>query len=84
MSPEELSTEVDRFIRDARSRIVGVGADQYHTEGEPQRFETLDLDHLFEYVREALLDLANYAVMLGIRVERLRAIVRAQTGDPAR
>lgn len=72
MTPKELASECQSFIAKATARITGIGADQYHVEGQPQRFETMPLDGLFEYAEEELLDLANYAAMLNIRMRRLR------------
>jgi NTP pyrophosphatase (non-canonical NTP hydrolase) len=72
MTPKELASECQAFIAKATGRITGIGAEQYHVEGQPQRFETMPLDGLFEYAEEELLDLANYAAMLNIRMRRLR------------
>jgi hypothetical protein len=72
MTSQELADEVARVVADAQSRILTVGADQY-TEPDGQKFESMPLANLVEYVREEALDLVNYGVMLSIRVERLKA-----------
>lgn len=68
MSPEELANEVEAVIRECRERVEGVGALQYWTPGQPQKFESMDLDALFEYAEEELRDYVVYSVMLRIRL----------------
>ena len=75
MTPTELAAEVEAVITECRDRVEGVGAQQYYQEGQPQKFETMDLDGLFEYAEEELRDLVVYAVMLRIRLRRLREAV---------
>lgn len=78
MSPNQLADEVAETVALAQSRIKGIGADQYHdAETGQQRFETMDIDGLFSYAEEELLDQINYAVMLRIRLRRLRSAVDA-------
>lgn len=72
MTPEELALEVEAFIEECRERVEGVGARQYYKPGEPQKFETMILDELFEYAEEELRDCVVYATMLRIRLRRLR------------
>lgn len=72
MTPQELAAEVENVIAECRERVEGVGAQQYWTPGQPQRFETMDLDGLFAFAEEEIRDLVVYAVMLRIRLRRLR------------
>jgi hypothetical protein len=78
MTPDQLADEVDYQIERCVKRIEGIGADQYAQE-EDQKFETMDLDDLFEYANEELDDIINYAVMLRIRLDRLRQAAKAHT-----
>jgi hypothetical protein len=70
--PEKLADDVEAVIRECRERVEGVGAQQYYVEGQPQKFETMQFTDLFEYAEEELRDLVVYAVMLRIRLRRLR------------
>jgi hypothetical protein len=74
MTPAELATNVRVFINLCTARVGpdSIGAKQYHVDGQPQKFETMPLDDLFEYIEEEIRDLANYATMLHIRIDRLR------------
>ena len=69
------SAESDTLAGEAAARILGVGDEQY-SEGEAQKFETMSLDELFQYLDEELLDQINYAVMLQIRLQREADITR--------
>lgn len=84
MKSIELADEVEKTIREARSRIVGVGREQYEEEDAVQRFETRTLDDLIQNVREELIDTINWAVMLDIMFrrfqERLKEKMSADTG----
>lgn len=60
--------ERDLAIRDAATRITGVGQAQYGADDGSQRFEMLPLPELLEYAREEALDLINYGTMLAIRL----------------
>jgi hypothetical protein len=77
MTPVELAADVEAAIAECRERVEGVGAQQYYVPGQPQKFETMPLDGLFEYAEEELRDLVVYAVMLRIRLRRLREHVEA-------
>jgi hypothetical protein len=85
MTPQELASEVEGMIRLCTERITGIGAQQYHVEGQPQKFETLPFDDLCEYYEEELRDIINYAVMTHIRLRRLRTAlgqtIAATEGD---
>lgn len=78
MTPTELANDVAETVALAQSRIKGVGASQYlDAQTGNQRFETMALDALFVYAEEELLDQINYAVMLRIRLLRLREAITA-------
>jgi hypothetical protein len=79
MTPADLSDEVAKVVRDAQDRVGpdSIGARQYHVEGQPQKFETMSLDGLAEYMYEEALDLINYGVMMSIRALRLRDAANA-------
>lgn len=82
MTPAELAAEVEAAIAECRERVEGVGAQQYYVPGQPQRFEFMDLDGLFEYAEEEVRDGIVYLVMLRIRMRRLRQMVAAtRLGD---
>lgn len=69
------SEESGEIGEKAAARILGVGDEQY-SEGETQKFETMSLDDLFQYLDEELLDQINYAVMLQIRLQGEADITR--------
>ncbi|MFD6970582.1 hypothetical protein [Streptomyces sp. NPDC059949] len=76
MTSEELATYVSDFIGECRSRILGIGAEQYD-EGDAQKFEKMPLPELIRYAREEAQDLAVYAAMVDIRLSRLEAAFAA-------
>ncbi|MFD9368562.1 hypothetical protein ACFWA6_12750 [Streptomyces sp. NPDC060020] len=76
MTSEELADSVSDFIGECRSRILGIGAEQYD-EGDGQKFEKMPLAGLIRYAREEAQDLAVYAAMLDIRLARLEAAFSA-------
>jgi hypothetical protein len=71
----ELADRVEETIREARSRIVGVGREQYEDSETRQRFESYTLSEMLTGMREEVIDIINYAVMLDelvqIRLEQL-------------
>jgi len=71
VTSEELAEAVEDAIRRTRSRVLGVGLEQYD-EGDTQHFERMDLAELLEWALEEVDDLVVYAVMLGIRLRRLQ------------
>ena len=75
MTPQELSDAIGAIVQQAQDRITGVGAQQYHEEGKPQRFETMPLDGLHQYYREELLDIIIYAAMTIIRLDRIHKVL---------
>lgn len=72
MTSDQLADEVAQFIAECAARVRGVGKDQYEGKGF-QKFETMEMDELFEYLEEELRDVANYAAFLVIRLRRIRA-----------
>lgn len=74
MTPQELSDDVERVLRRAQARVGPdpIGAQQYHVEGQPRRFETMALPALVDYAIEEALDHVNYGAMLTIRLDRLK------------
>lgn len=73
MEPAELAEEVKNVMLRACSRVGpgSIGAEQYHTEGEPQKFEKITFEQLREMYLEELEDIITYATMTHIRVRRL-------------
>lgn len=64
-------TEVlDTFQASAR-RVMGVG-DQQYSQIDGQKFENMPVDDLLAWANEELEDVIVYAVMLRIRLARLR------------
>ncbi|MFD3464834.1 hypothetical protein ACFWWM_00400 [Streptomyces sp. NPDC058682] len=76
MTSEELADSFTGFIGECRSRILGIGAEQYD-EGDGQKFEKMPLVDLIRYAREEAQDLAVYAAMMDIRLARLEAAFSA-------
>lgn len=64
MTPQDLADEVS-------ARVLGVGAEQY-SQGDTQKFELMPVDELFRWANEELQDIIVYAVMLQLRLERVR------------
>lgn len=59
---------VEKFINRCADRIDTDGAQQYYDAGDDKmKFETMNVDSLFDYVEEELLDAANYLYMLEAR-----------------
>ena len=76
MTSEELAETLQKFVESCVGRILGVGRQQYGQDpAKPQKFETMDLNELFEYAHEELQDTVVYAVMLDIRLHRLQKII---------
>jgi hypothetical protein len=71
VTSEELADEVEAFIVHAVTRVRGTGDEQY-SQGDTQKFEGMNLDELFLWAEEELVDTVNYAVMLAIRLRRLQ------------
>jgi hypothetical protein len=71
MTSDDLVNFVDEQMDRLRTRIVGVGDDQY-SGGDTQKFEQIPIDELFEMSEEELDDIVVYTMMLKIRLARLR------------
>lgn len=73
MEPAELAESVEAVIRMATARVGpdSIGAQQYHTPGEPQKFEVINIGKMIEMYQEELLDIINYAVMTLIKMDRM-------------
>lgn len=79
MTPEDLAASVATIMVAAMQRVGpgSIGAEQYHVEGKPQKFEGMPLPDLIEYQIEEALDLVNYSVMVAIRLYRLKEAAEA-------
>jgi hypothetical protein len=55
-------------IEMAKSRILGVGNEQY-SEGDLQKFQTVELDKLVEWAQEETVDQINYGAMILAHIE---------------
>jgi len=75
MKSQELANEVEKIVTAAQKRITGVGAEQYAF-GDMQKFETMTIDGLLEYMEEELLDQINYSVMNLLRISWLREALK--------
>lgn len=67
----QLAVGVGEFINDAQMRVLGVGREQYD-EGDGQKFERMPLPQLCDWALEELQDVAVYAAMLAIRIQRIK------------
>jgi hypothetical protein len=75
VTSEELAEKVTEFIDECRFRILGIGAEQYD-EGDGQKFEKMPFPDLIQYAREEAQDLAVYAAMIDIRLQRLETLFK--------
>ena len=71
MSSEDLARYVGEFIARTTRRVVGVGKDQYD-EGSFQKFEGMSIPELLDMLQEELQDVAVYAAMTDILIQRYR------------
>lgn len=69
---KELEDHASDFYKFTLSRLTGVGAEQYHN-GAYWKFEEMSVEELVEYAEEEVMDLGNYAMMLYVRIQRIRA-----------
>jgi len=74
MKSEDLAFEVESFIYETKDRVLGIGDEQY-SRGDDQKFEVMAFDDLFEYLEEEIRDVAAYATMLHIRIERMKKAI---------
>jgi len=71
MTAKELAQYQKAFTRHARSRLLGIGAEQY-SEVKGQRFETYSINRLISEAQDELADVVNYAAMLAIALQRVK------------
>lgn len=76
MTAKELAEFQEAFTRHARSRILGVGAEQYQDE-QGQKFEKFPTSQLLSEAQDELADVVNYATMLAISLQRIKERVYA-------
>ncbi|WP_113705485.1 hypothetical protein [Nonomuraea lactucae] len=71
MTSEELANAIKTSVDAVQSRILGVGKDQYDY-GDTQTFEKMTISELIDWALEEANDQIAYAVMLRIRLTRLK------------
>lgn len=76
MTSAELADHMQQTVEAVAGRIVGVGHDQYATDGG-QLFERMDRAELVRWAMEEAEDLIAYGVMLRIRLARVRDALAA-------
>lgn len=82
MTSEELADFVEGFIVQAVTRVKGTGDDQY-SDGDVQKFETKEIDDIFQDAQEELYDVVNYAIMLSLRLDQLQKDIAASLEEVA-
>ncbi len=82
MTSDELADFVEGFIVQAVTRVKGTGDDQY-SDGHVQKFETKDVDDIFQDAQEELYDVVNYAIMLSLRLDQLQKDIAASLEEVA-
>lgn len=68
----QLAVGVREFVGNAVNRVLTVGREQYD-EGDGQKFERMPLPQLCDWANEELEDIAVYAAMMAIRIQRIKA-----------
>ncbi|WP_440066395.1 hypothetical protein [Streptosporangium sp. OZ121] len=76
MTSDQLAAAVESAVKAAKARVMGVGKDQYETPDGNQGFESMSLAELLDWASEEAEDLMVYAVMLQIRITRVKRILR--------
>lgn len=71
MTSKELAREIATVVLATTDRVVGIGAEQYASR-DSQKFENMPLPDLYDMAMEELEDTVAYAVMLRIRLTRLK------------
>ena len=79
---QDLADFVEGFIVQAVTRVKGTGDDQY-SDGDVQKFETKDVDDIFQDAQEELYDVVNYAIMLSLRLDQLQKDIAASLEEVA-
>jgi hypothetical protein len=73
ITSEQLAEFTLAYNKAVQDRITGVGHDQYDEGfGFGQKFESMKLTELLDYLAEELQDVAAYAAMLHIRIARVK------------
>lgn len=75
MTGKMLKDEIAAIVAEAQNRVNGAKGTEYGTDETVQKFESMDIDDLFGYFEEELLDQINYAVMNLIRIRSLKTEV---------
>lgn len=72
----KISNREQDTIDEARSRIMGVGRDQYEDSDTVQKFEQRSIIDILGELRAEIIDQINWAVMLDIRIQQYEEILR--------
>ncbi|MEV0823881.1 hypothetical protein [Nonomuraea rubra] len=75
MTSEELAAAIKTSVEAVQGRILGVGKDQYDY-GDSQTFEKMMISDLIDWAIEEADDQIAYAVMLRIRLTRLKRVLK--------
>jgi len=76
MTTLDLALAQSEFTRYARTRITGVGAEQYDN-GHSQKFEEMSVSELVTETLDELADVVNYCTFLAVQLQRLQQRVEA-------
>lgn len=68
MTSEEHADQVQEIVESLKSRILGIGADQYDDGSGVQRFETKALEHIRRDAVEEIDDLIVYLCQIRMRL----------------
>lgn len=68
MTSEEHADHVQNIVESLKSRIMGIGADQYDDGSGVQRFETKALEHIRRDAVEEIDDLIVYLCQIRMRL----------------
>ena len=83
MTSHELSQEVAEAALAVMHRVETVGARQYEEATDKQRFEVMPLAALYQEGMEELEDIIAYAVMLRVRLQKLKEATVGHSGAEA-
>jgi hypothetical protein len=75
MTSEELSNQVTSLVESLRTRIVGVG-DQEYSEGDTQKIERKNSKQLLTETREELEDAIVYLAFMHSKLHKLETQLR--------
>lgn len=71
MTSDQLAEAIETAVESVQGRIRGIGRDQYDY-GDTQTFEKMSIADLLNWAMEEADDQIAYAVMLRIRLTRLK------------